>query len=89
MSAFEDVFRNYGEQMSDFLKADKLYRLLIAHAFDGTEAFEVVDHELRGLELEDAAKAIKAALLKIYRDSVPVHVAVELDMALLEQEGRP
>ena len=32
MSAFEDAFKNYSEQMVGFLQTDKLYRILIAHA---------------------------------------------------------
>ena len=84
MSAFEDAFKNYSEQMVGFLQTDKLYRILIAHAHDGTEVYGVVDQELRGLEHQRAATKLKVALLQQYRDTIPAHVAVELVRKLRE-----
>jgi hypothetical protein len=83
VSAFEDAFKNYSEQMADFLQAEKLYRILIAHAHDGTEVYGVVDQVLRGLEHQSAATKL-IALLKQYRDTIPVHVAVGLVCKLRE-----
>jgi len=85
VSTFEDIFRNYGNQMGDFLRANKLYHLLIAHAHDGTEAYRVVDQELRGLENQSAAVKIKRALLQQYRGTIPIHAAVELVMVALKK----
>jgi hypothetical protein len=85
VSAFEDAFKNYSEQMAGFLQADRPYRILIANAHDGTEAYGVVDQELRGLEHQSAATKLKVALLQQYRGSIPVHVAVELVMELVEK----
>jgi hypothetical protein len=84
VSAFEDAFKNYSEQMAGFLQADKLYRILTTHARDDTEVYGVVDQELCGLEHQSAATKLKVALLRQYRDTVPVHVAVELVCKLRE-----
>jgi hypothetical protein len=62
--------------MAGFLQANKLYRILIAYAHDGTEIYDVVDQELGGLEHCCAATKIKLALLQRYRDTIPVHFAV-------------
>jgi hypothetical protein len=83
MSAFEDIFEDYSEQMSDFVRANKLYCVFIAHAHDGTEVYSVVDQELRDIEHQSAATRIERALLQ-YRDCIPVHAAVELVCKLRE-----
>ena len=85
MSAFEDVFKNYSEQMADFLLANRLYRTLIANAHDGTELHRAIDDALRGLEHESAATKIKLALLGQYRNTIRVSDAVEIVMTLLEK----
>jgi hypothetical protein len=84
VSAF-DVFKNYSEQMADFLRTERLQRELIAHAYDGTEVYCIVDDELRGLERRSAATKIKLALLDRYRNTIRVSDAVEIIMTLLEK----
>ena len=80
----EKILHGYAEQMSDFLRAERLYRELMAHAYDGTEIYRVIDDALRGLGDERAAATIKRTLLEQYRNSIPVHVAVELTCKPIE-----
>jgi hypothetical protein len=84
-SALESIFKDYSDQMDAFLQADRLYRLLIANAHDGTEAYGLVDAELRSLEHRSAATKIKIALLERYRNTIRVSDAVEIVMTLLEK----
>jgi hypothetical protein len=61
-----------------------LRRALERCTFDGTECHGVVDAELRGLELELAASAIKHSVLSQFRGCVPLDYAIEVVLALLD-----
>jgi hypothetical protein len=80
-----DIFNAYAEQMADFVRADRLHHALVAHCNDGTEIHHVVDHQLRGLEQEASAAAIKRALKAHYADTIRITDAIEIICKLLEE----
>jgi hypothetical protein len=68
------------------LAEQKLGRALEAVSYDGTEVHHDVDRELRGIELETAAREIKRAVEKKFSNTVPIDAAIEIFCKLLEGE---
>jgi hypothetical protein len=71
--------------MATFQRAERLSRILLAHAHDGTEIHHIVDQELRGLEQQVSAAAIKRALKAQYTDTIHVTDVIEIVCKLLEE----
>jgi hypothetical protein len=82
-------FQIYGEAICKDLRGEKLRRALIPRTFDGTEIAGVIDRALPGLENATAVETIKTAIESKYSNSIPINIAVELILALLETGGEP
>jgi hypothetical protein len=61
----------------DHIAEEKPRRALEAVSYDGTEVHRVVDRELRGLELETAAKEIKRAVEQKLSNTIPIDAVIE------------
>jgi hypothetical protein len=73
--------------MTGLLHEEKLRRALAEHALDGTEIHHVIDRALPGLEQAAAAAAIKAEIKARYSHSIPIDIAIEKILTLLETGG--
>jgi hypothetical protein len=71
-------------ELRNDLRAEQLRRALEPYLFDGTEAHRVIDAELRGLEHEIAASAIRHAVLSQFRNTIPFDVVIEIVGKLFE-----
>jgi hypothetical protein len=73
--------------MTGLLHEERLRRALAEHALDGTEIHHVIDRALPGLEHAVAAATIKAEIKARYSNSISIDIAIEMVLALLENEG--
>jgi hypothetical protein len=76
-------FQNFSAAVCKDQATEKLRRALAPVTFDGSEILHVVD-QLRGLENEIVASAIRHAILSQYRDTIPADAVVEIVGRLLE-----
>jgi hypothetical protein len=81
------IFRNYGAAIGkDQHRVEALRRILARFTFDGTECHRIIDSELRGLENELTASAIKHKIQSQFHDCIPIDAVL---MALLETGELP
>jgi hypothetical protein len=66
------------------LAEGKLRVALEAVSYDGTEIHRVIDRELRGFQLETAAREIKRAIENKFCNTVTIDAAIEIDCKLRE-----
>jgi hypothetical protein len=81
-----DPFQKYAGQIERDQRMARLLRAMTRYAFDGTETDRVINAELRGLENEIAASAIRHAVVSQFRNTIPLDAVIEIAMALLETE---
>jgi hypothetical protein len=85
MPEFKTIFRNYSAAICrDQRRVEELRRALEPFCFDGSECDHVINAELRGLENEIAASAIRHSVLSQYRDTIPRDAVLELVLRLRE-----